>query len=191
MKKLLFLVLILSLGSPAAGAAPLVVEALFNTKSRMPGTLIPFRVTGDVMLTGSLISVEATSNNGVDCRAMIDPFINTNFHVKCADETMVSIKIRATAGGEFYEATMAALEIKYPVSGVVTVSRTPVDPDIRAGKQLFGVFCVSCHSNPLDKKGKTALQISAAIDTKDKMKPLKAQVSAADLDKIAKYLGSL
>lgn len=191
MKKLFVTILILILGSPAAGAAPLVVEALFNSKSRMPGVLIPFRVKGDVMLTGNLLEIQAISNNGVDCRAMIDPHIKDIFHLKCTDATKVDLKIRATAGGQFHEATIAAIEIKYPVSGVVIISPPAADPDILLGKQLFGTFCVACHVNPSGKAKRTAVQINAAITDRNEMKPLKTQVTADQVNKIAKYLGSL
>ena len=46
MKLLMSILFIGLLGSSAAGAAPLVVEALFDTKSRMPGVLIQAMACG-------------------------------------------------------------------------------------------------------------------------------------------------
>lgn len=192
MKRILVTAFFLLLGSPAAGAAPLVVEALFISKARIPGVLIPFRVKGDVMAGGgTILSIETKSDNGVDCRTMQDPFANDIIHLKCAAPAKVDIRIRATAGGQFYEITLAALEIKYPVSGVVVVKPPTVDPEILLGRQLFNTYCVACHTDSAAKKGRTANQILSAINAKPQMNFLRGTVNSTEAGKIAKYLGSL
>lgn len=165
MKLLMSILFIGLLGSSAAGAAPLVVEALFDTKSRMPGVLIPFRVSGDLITGGARILevlVEAKTA-GVTCGGMVDLYFPDIIQVKCSDTTDIIIAVRVVNGAEFNEGLFGPYVLKYPAGGK-PVKPTPVeDPNILAGKQLFNAFCVSCHNPPTLKRGRTAAQINGAI----------------------------
>jgi hypothetical protein len=198
MKSLRGLIFVLGLGSSTAGAAPLVVEALFDAKSRMPGVLMPFQVTGDVMSGGTIVDVQIEHpDSSVQCHGMVDPHIASIVLVKCSAPQQIVISLRVVQAGQFFEQRFGAYDIKYPAGGSPVNPNPVVDPDILAGKQLFNSWCVKCHNPPTQKRGRTAAQIIGSISTVPSMVNVKSEADGASVltadeaKKLEAYLKSL
>lgn len=168
----------------------LSVENLYDQKSRTPGVLIPFRLKSDTPGV-SLLSASALPDNSVDCRAMRDPFLADMFLLKCKSESSVQLHIRFSYDGRLHTLNFGPVSVKSP-DGLVLIpddlSGGGDDPLALAGRQLFGTYCVSCHSSPQQMSGRTSTQIKDAVNTKGEMAFLKSILNSDDYTKLEVYL---
>lgn len=191
---LLIRTLIVALVSFPAVALPppeVSVVNLYDSKSRIPGALIPFKVQGVAMTNGHLLGVDVTTPTDGTCKTMIDPFTPSIFFLKCSTETSAQVKVRVLSDSTIYEVSLGPIAIVAPFSNVVPVDPRPtVDPNVIAGSQLFGAHCVRCHT-PQIKAGRTASQIQAATLVIDDMKPLAGVLTPSDYTKLEAFLRSV
>lgn len=185
------------LGSAALAAADagLRVVSLYDQQSIIPGALIPFRVSGTLVGKGALKAVTVVSPADNSCRAMVDPFAPTDFHLKCVNESDVQLRVSfAATPTEVYEVNYGPISVRKPFSNVIFVDPQPdptEDPSVLAGQQLFGAHCIGCHAEAKAKAGRTATLIRNAVNSVGDMRSLAPLLQSADYDRLAAYLGSL
>lgn len=194
MRLLLVLAFLLGMGSKVNSAEPdLRVVSLFDQNSRIPNTLIPFQVEGALLAGGRLESVTVTPPANQDCRVMIDPYLKSTFLLKCLAPADVYMKVRVVSGLNAYDVNYGPVQVSVPFANVVVVPPGPgpgEDPDLLAGRQIYGAYCIRCHT-PQSKAKRTAAAIRSALHAIPDMKSLNPILKDGDLAKIANYLGSL
>lgn len=179
-----------SFSSGAFAQAP-CVRQMYDADSLIPNVLLPFEVNGG----GSVTAVSVTSQPKVDCRAMLDPFLSNHFLIKCATPTQAQIAVTVIKTSQPYIINYGPLIIAYPSGLGVSTTPPPTDPDWQAGKQLFSVYCISCHTaNSSSASGASAATIDFALKNVTAMKndaSLSAHtLTTSEKEKLAIYLQS-
>lgn len=175
------------------------MSGLYAQDARVAGALIPFQVTGTLMSQGAVQNVVATNSSGSDCRAMVDPYRDHIFLLKCASAATVQLAISVLNNGQIYNIVYGPVSITAAASGYAEISTGSADDsgDPSHGQEIFystsitanGTSCSTCHS-PADKSGRTAEQIQNAVFGQSAMHIFKGKLSAQDYKDLAAFLGS-
>jgi hypothetical protein len=173
----------------------ILVTGLFDTSSRIPMTMIPFRVSGTLMDQGSLIGVDVASSTAA-CKTMTDPFRKEIFFLKCAADSDVQLRVKVLTGEKLYSVLYGPVSVKAPAGKTVIPPGGGSDPRILAGRQLFSSMCLGCHTPPESLSGKTVSDVNTAIATIPDMnapevKSQLSQLTQTDIQNIVTYLDSL
>jgi hypothetical protein len=173
-----------------AFAESLSLLPIYDANSRNPGILIPFKISGDILNGGEIRSLEVINPSAGLCQLMQDPYLATIILLKCTKVAKVGIRVNVAKNNKFYSVSLNSIQIKLPGSGGVVIDPGDDDPNILAGRQLFVTYCIGCHQ-AINKTGRTATQITNAVNSINDMKPLKTILVGNDYKKLEAYLGSL
>lgn len=194
MKKNIF-VLSLLVVARVSQAQPVTVESLFEASSRMPTVLIPFTVGGEALSDGGeVVETSVNASAGADCRMMRDPYLSNIYLLKCSSEAVVHLNWTVVHGEKTYRVSYGPVEVEKPEEGMEIVPprpTEPADPKILAGRQLFNAYCITCHTQPAGKAGRSRAQMKSAVDTVPSMAGLKTILQDADYEKLEAYLKTL
>lgn len=162
MTRLYFLLtLLFSLSSNAQKVLP-----LFNDNSLKTFVTMPFKLQNSSNDSLPIFSLEIVTGKS-NCSAIIDPFISSNFLIKCSNPDTVSVNVFYYINEQLNKITYGPLNIiKISDSGVVQPINNDSDA-YAAGRTLFQSKCLSCHNSPYETLtyNKTATQIKSAIDS--------------------------
>ena len=182
--RLWIFLLIPTLFAAAASAQTARVRSLYESRSFLPGVLIPFQVQApNRALRTDITSITTTAPRSADCRTLQDPFHSGVFHLKCQGVTATpfQIRVRFLAGNQAYQISYDNIQIANPGGGVVVVEPEPpaIDPAIISGKNLYASYCLSCHTKN-DNRNVTASRIRNAINGVSRMRTTQGLTSLTD-----------
>lgn len=167
------------------------VTPLFRDNSLFTFVTLPFALKDLQQLPLQIVNLEILSAKE-NCSTMIDPYINSNFLVKCRVEGPLSVSINFLKNGVAGKINYGPVPILKISSGSIIqpVPIPVVNPiNTAAGQQLFVQYCLRCHQNPYDKANRTATRIQNAIATIGQMQSIK--LTAAEINSISTYLSNL
>lgn len=177
----------------------LQVQPLYEADAFIPNTFIPFQVKGE----GETKITYATLTSSKDvCKLIMDPYSPDVFLIKCLSPvTHLTLNLSVIEKGRLVSVDFGPLAIRVPFDGYEVVP--PKDPtddtDLLEGKQLFSARCLNCHNPPTSKRNASASDINRGIANEPFMNGAKVgqggvdlkDLSASEVEKIEKYLGSL
>ncbi len=167
-------------------------SSLFNSDVFVPYMQIPFRVTGTPMPAHKsafkAVLLDDTENV---CQIMQDPFIFSNFFLRCNKEATVKIRFEIQSHS-LVRITHGPITVKKLDNLVLVDSDNPVlSGQISMGRALFTSNCIACHY-AADLRDRTAGQIKGSIQTQPQMRiPVLQGLSNTQLEYIATYLRNL
>ena len=161
----LFLTVFMCFGAASAQTPAVSVKSLFDSGSMLPGSLIPFEVSGSVVSDGASLSAVVTESGGVDCRMLRDPYYPRIFLLKCAGEASVKMRFRVIASNKAYDLSYGPVTVKKAAgAGFAPVEEpVPTSPQTLLGKNLYSSYCMGCHTVPSVMKGRDSATIKLAI----------------------------
>lgn len=192
MKKVLYIFVLINLIYLHAEAQQVV--SLMQTNSYKTYITLPFRLEDSSHNSIPIINVSLV-NSASDCLAIMDPYISSNFLVKCKSAKSISLYI-------YFKYNDVISKIQYGPIDITNISDsgivTPVDPGgsdpYSTGRELFNTKCMRCHQSPYDKPNKSVTQITNAINNVGAMKTAPENLQAltsAELKAISDYLNHL
>lgn len=172
---------------------------LFRDNSLKTFVTMPFKLQDASNNSLPIFSIEIVSGKS-SCSGIIDPYISSNFLLKCSNPDTVSLNVYFYVNEQLSKISYGPLSIiKISDSGVVQPIGGGADK-YAAGRTLFQAKCMSCHSSPYEilTYNKTATQIKSAIDSAvDKNRPMGdsqyglALLTADEIKAISDYLRNL
>lgn len=164
------------------------VVSLFRDDSLKTFVSLPFLLKDSQGKPQSVFSVEVTSSKE-NCMAMLDPFINSNFLVKCTQPDSLTMNVYYKNNGQIIKINYGPIIIT-KISETATVLAPIVDSSLKykEGRDLFEANCLSCHA-PADKPDRTVTQIKNAISSKPQMRSI--SLTDAQIQAISDYLKNL
>lgn len=139
----------------SAFANSIAVLPLIDNNSLRTQLSIPFAIK---FSSGSsrLLKVDAQENSS--CRTLIDPFISTNFFIKCTQPGDVKLQIIYLQDGASKTVTYGPFTvIALSQDGTLVEEPTGESDDIIKGRQLWNKrsggysSCADCHGSPANK----------------------------------------
>ncbi len=170
------------------------VVPLFRDNSLFTYVTLPFALKDRDQLPLQILNLEITSSKD-NCSGMLDPYINSNFLIKCRTEGLLNISINFLKNGVISKINYGPIPIlKISSSAVIQPVTTPLagtTPVVTttAGQQLFVQYCMKCHQNPYDKANRTVTQINSAIAAIGQMRSI--ILTPTEISNISSYLSNL
>lgn len=189
--RILFLSLSLFFSTQALAQS---VKSLFGVSGLKTQVLMPFQLRDQSNLPLSVLKIEIAGSQD-NCHGMLDPFISSNFLVKCQNPEDLIVHVFFLHQGQ-------PVKVNY---GPVTISRIsenqivePTQPEPGSqliGQRLFQNRCQECHQNENDflSSQKTIQAINSAIATQPRMRVRSdlTSLTQAERQAISDYLFSL
>ena len=158
---------------------------------------LPFRVVNSTVQKIPLpirsVKVDPNYANNAECKVIIDPFINSNFILRCLKSDDVKLIVEVNMGNRYNKVSYGPINI-IEQSDVVIVEPPPpaVDPDIAAGKTLVEGKCLTCHThaNVYDLKSRNLNNLESALS--GSVPPMSnLNLNAQQIMQIKKYINSV
>ena len=170
------------------------VAPLFPVDAYLTNVAVPFEVKGtqasDIV---KIVSLSPVANTG-SCKSLIDPYRPQIFHVRCTKGGSVIYKVAYQRNGVLEAMTLPSISVTAPTGNVINPDPGPEDPtedpDIARGRTLADSYCVGCHHTHQQLRGRTATQITNAINKFAEMGHLKS-LTTTQRNQISKFLRSL
>lgn len=160
--------LILFLISFSSYADELTAYSLYESRFMLPKVLLPFHVSGTI--DSDEIKAEIDSVNHDNCQIMQDPFIKSNFLLKCLKPDEIGILFSVKRENVIYKIQIPAVKV-IEQNNVIIPEAEEVDlgkVQRENGKTLYRSLCISCHSTMSIGilSGRSAAQIASAYGAK-------------------------
>lgn len=166
------------------------LRGLFVNEGHIPNVTVPFEVSSSNEVHIKHIVFD---RNEASCKTLLDPHSPEIFHVRCAEEGTVQMRVFFLESGVLKAIYSSNIDFQYPSGGTTVDPNPPSDPDIQAGKTYFDVWCLKCHSGA-SLSGRTSTQIKSALTLPVMVNEFNAQnktFSDAEINAISSYLRSL
>ncbi len=164
------------------------VVPLFRDNSLITNVSIPFTLRDSQQQPLEILNIEVTSSK-TNCLSMIDPFISSNFLVKCLNADALTVSVFYAANGKTFKINYGPVPITKIAGGAVIQPITAPTQSFAAGEKLFVQYCMRCHQSAYDKQNRSATQIKSAIAGVGAMKTI--QLTDTDIKSISAYLSNL
>ena len=182
----LFSVLLIAVLTSAASAQQVV--PLFRNDSLKTYVTMPFMLQDASANPTQIYSIEIVQGKD-SCAGILDPYIRTNFLLKCTTQTDVTVNV-------FYKQNEEVKKIAYGPLTVLKISDSgavqPVDDNsdpYAQGRALFiSKQCSNCHGAN-EKPNRTFTQIRNALNTQQDMRSL--VLTDDEVRAISAYLSNL
>lgn len=169
------------------------VIPLFRNDSLVTLVDIPFSLRDNSQAAVEISRVEISSTAG-KCKGLVDPFIKSNFIIKCSEPDTAQAAVFFSQNGQ-------TVRVNYGPVAVTAISVRPVvqpdppedpsGPDYSVGEGLYRTKqCIGCHTNVNLMQGTQADDVRRAIANPNW--PMQnIQLTDAELDAIILYLNNL
>jgi hypothetical protein len=190
LKVLILSALLISYGSVTANDWK--VNSLFNSDVFAPYVQIPFRISGpNLPVHKSSYGATILDDTENVCQLMQDPYIYTNFFLRCNKEATVKLRFEIQSHS-LVRITYGPVQIKKLENLILVDNNNPaLAEQISLGRALFTSNCIACHYAH-NLRDRTAGQIKGYIQNEPQMKiPVLQGLSNSQLELIATYLRNL
>ncbi len=162
------------------------VTALMRDASFKTDVPLPFRLTNAQSMAQNIFDVRLVAG-GSSCQVLVDPFIRSNFLLKCASASSVQVSVYFYLNGEYKKINYGPFNVGRLTDAPVSQPGGGVDP-YASGKQAFQNACLQCHL-ATDKANRSVAKIKAAISSQPQMRSI--VLTNEQVQAISDYLGHL
>lgn len=181
MKRIAVLFLIVGSTALAQSIAPLISGSSLKTYLSLP-----FQLKDGAGSKLDIFNVSLTAGDS-SCQVMVDPYIKSNFFVKCSQPSAVKVGVYFYDQGEYKKINYGPVQITALSNLVVGTPSTP-GSTYAVGKQLFINNCLECHSAG-DKANRSVTGIKSALTNQPSMRSI--VLTNEQIQSISDYLGHL
>lgn len=136
----------------------LQVVSMLEVRALVTGRFLPFKV-----YRGENPEELASISTSAPCKAMVDPFRPTIFHLYCTDSVAASVEVELKSGQAIVLNNIDVKQISLIKPKPVLVSPEPTqNPSL--GKSLYDNNCASCHASIAISKPQDATSLRGALN---------------------------